>query len=302
MTRAKVVALANQKGGVGKTTTAVNLAAALAQLGKRCLLVDIDPQANATSGLGVDKRSLTQTVYPPLLQLSSAESAVLKTQVPDLDLLPSNAQLTGAEVELVNALARETRLRQALKPLRSRYDFILVDCPPSLGLLTINALAAADSVLIPTQCEYYALEGLAQLMDTLDRVKSALNPALSVEGAVLTLFDPRTLLAAQVKQELSRFFGEKLYATAVPRNIRLAEAPSYGMPIFFYDKNSRGSEAYLALGREFLARQVAFPVSQVVPEEIPADEEESASGGQRAEPAAVAAPELPEAPTAEKAT
>lgn len=281
MKTAKTVALVNQKGGVGKTTTAVNLAAALAHLGQEILLLDCDPQANATSGLGVDKRAVEKTIYPALLNAASAQDAVVTTAVPHLSLIPANSALTGAEVELVGALARETRLRGALKPLRERFDYILIDCPPSLGLITLNALVAANSVLIPAQCEYYALEGLAQLTDTLERVRGSLNPGLAVEGAVLTMYDARISLANQVKAEIATFFKDRFFETAIPRNIRLAEAPGFGKPAIEYDPASRGSLAYLSLAREFLARQTGFPADAVVAADVPDarepdDEEEGA--------------------------
>ena len=276
--KAKIVALVNQKGGVGKTTTAVNLAAGLAQLGQEVLVIDSDPQANATSGLGLDKRTVENTIYAALLNEGAAQDAVVETSTPHLSLIPANSALTGAEVELVASLARETRLRGALKPLRDRFDYILIDCPPSLGLITLNALTAAHSVLIPVQCEYYALEGLAQLTDTLERVRAALNPALEIEGAVLTMYDARISLANQVKAELAKHFASKFFETVIPRNIRLAEAPSFGKPVLAYDSESRGSAAYLSLAREFLARQSGFPAGAVVAEDQPdpLDEEEAA--------------------------
>lgn len=250
----RVIAIANQKGGVGKTTTAVNLSACLADLGKRVLLIDVDPQGNATSGLGLDRRRLKASVYDVLLDELPLQEAVVNTRVRGLQVVPATIDLAGAEIELVPRIARESRLKQALDPVRDQYDFVLMDCPPSLGLLTINALTAADSILIPIQCEYYALEGLTQLMDTFRLVREALNPNLEVEGVVLTMFDGRTNLSIQVVEEVKRYFKGQVYRSIITRNVRLSEAPSHGLPITLYDPRSKGAEAYMELAREVIER------------------------------------------------
>ncbi len=255
MTRA--IAIANQKGGVGKTTTSVNLAAGLVQAGKRVLLVDLDPQGNATMGSGVDKRVAQRTVYHVLLGLGEVATIRTRSKSGGYDLLPANRELAGAEVELVNLPNRETRLRAALERVNPDYDYILIDCPPSLSLLTINGLVAAQEVLIPMQCEYYALEGLSDLVGTIKRVRAHLNPTLEIAGLLRTMFDPRNTLAQQVSQQLETHFGEKVYRALVPRNVRLAEAPSYGAPAVVWDAASRGAQAYLALADELLARERA---------------------------------------------
>ena len=251
---ARTLAVANQKGGVGKTTTTVNLAASLAALGKRVLLVDLDPQGNATMGSGVDKRALTRTVYHVLLGLVPLSEVVATSSSGGYRIVPANRELAGAEVELVELDARETRLREALAPLAAEFDYILLDCPPALNLLTVNALTAADSVMIPMQCEYYALEGLSDLVQTIKRVRAHLNPAIEIEGLLRTMFDPRNVLAQQVSQQLQGHFGSKVYSTVIPRNIRLAEAPSYGKPVLSYDRASKGAQAYSALAEEVVAR------------------------------------------------
>lgn len=250
----RVIAIANQKGGVGKTTTAVNLSACLAELGKRVLLIDIDPQGNATSGIGVDRKRLKTSVYDVLLDEVPLLDAVVETRVRGLRLLPATIDLAGAEIELVPRISRETRLKLALEPVRDQFDFVLMDCPPSLGLLTINALTAADSILIPIQCEYYALEGLTQLMDTFRLVREALNPSLEVEGVVLTMFDGRTNLSIQVVEDVKRYFKGQVYRSIITRNVRLSEAPSHGLPITMYDARSKGAEAYMELAREVIER------------------------------------------------
>ena len=251
---ARIVAVANQKGGVGKTTTSVNVAASLAQAGKRVLLVDLDPQANATMGSGIDKRKLTRTVYHVLLGLGDIATIRVASESGGYDLVPSNRDLAGAEVELVGLPNREGRLRSALERLAAEYEFILIDCPPSLSLLTLNAFAAADEVLIPMQCEYYALEGLSDLVGTIKRVRANINPRLQIAGLLRTMYDPRNTLSHQVSQQLEEHFGEKVYRTLVPRNVRLAEAPSFGAPAVVWDRSSKGAQAYLALADEILAR------------------------------------------------
>ena len=251
---AKIIAIANQKGGVGKTTTSVSLSAALAALGKRVLLIDSDPQGNATSGFGIDKGALEKTIYQVLIENIPVAEALQKTEY-GLDLLPAKIELAGAEVELVGAIARETRLKKALAAVRDSYDYILIDCPPSLGLLTLNSLTAADTILMPLQCEFYALEGLSQLMQTVELVQNNLNPALGIEGVLLTMFDSRTKLSEQVVNEVRGHFGDVVYQTMIPRTVRLSEAPSYGQPIFAYDPPSKGAEAYMELAKEVIAHE-----------------------------------------------
>jgi chromosome partitioning protein len=248
----RIIALVNQKGGVGKSTTAVNLGAALAVAGKRVLVIDTDPQGNATTGLGIKKASLTRDIYHVLLHEVPLEQVVSPTDVPNLSIAPATINLAGADVELVAALSRETRLRQALAPVASGYDFVLIDSPPSLGLLTINALTAADDCIIPVQAEFYALEGLAQLTSVIWRVRDALNPTLYVSGVLVTMFDGRTRLATEVIRELEKFFPEQIFKTQIPRNVRISEAPSYGKPVILFDLRSRGAQAYLAVAREML--------------------------------------------------
>jgi chromosome partitioning protein len=250
-----VIAIANQKGGVGKTTTAINLGAALAVAEKRTLVLDIDPQGNATSGLGVSSRVAKPTIYDVLIGNSPISAAVIKgVHFPHLDIIPSTRDLVGAEIELVSAMGRESILRTALSTIRETYDFILVDCPPSLGLLTLNTLTAADSVLIPIQCEFYALEGLSQLLNTVRLVQRSLNRGLEIEGVLLTMFDRRLHLSRQVAAEAREYFGPKVYRAAIPRNVRLAEAPSFGKPIVLYDVLSSGAKAYLAVANELISR------------------------------------------------
>lgn len=247
-----VIAILNQKGGVGKTTTAVNLGSYLARMGKRVLLVDLDPQGNATSGLGIDKNSLGETMYDVLFNHDAGPSVMIDTEFNNLQLLPANQNLAGAEVQLVGVLQRELQLKQVID--RFDHDFILIDCPPSLGLLTINALSAADQVLIPVQAEYFALEGLSQLLNVVERVQTAINPSLAILGVVLTMYDPRNSLSEQVKSELSKHFGNSLFSTLIPRNVRLAEAPSFGRPISEHDKWSKGARAYKSLAKEVIKR------------------------------------------------
>ena len=253
----RTVAVVNQKGGVGKSTTAVNLGACLALLGKRILLVDIDPQGNATTGLGIDKRGIENDSYALLLGEIGARSAIIPTDVENLSIIPATANLAGAEVELVSALARETRLRQALADVVDQYDYVFVDCPPSLGLLTINALVAADQMIIPIQAEFYALEGLSQLTTIMQRVKEALNPRLEILGVLVTMYDGRTRLAVEVVDEVLRYFPDQVFKTQIPRNIRLSEAPSFGKPVVLFDVRSRGAQAYLDLAREVAALESA---------------------------------------------
>ena len=251
---AKVIAIANQKGGVGKTTTSVNIAASLAATRRSVLLVDMDPQGNATMGSGINKNAIEFTCYEVLMGEKDLAEVMIRAEVCDYDLLPSNSDLTGAEVGLLEEIAREVRLRKALDPVREKYDFIFIDCPPALNMLTINAMVAADAIIIPMQCEYYALEGLTALLQTIEKIRKFLNPKLKVEGLLRTMFDPRNNLANQVSAQLLEHFGDKVYRTIIPRNVRLAEAPSHGLPALKYDGSSRGALAYLALAGEMLNR------------------------------------------------
>jgi chromosome partitioning protein len=248
----RVIAIANQKGGVGKTTTTVNLSACLATLGKKVLLIDIDPQGNASSGVGVKKGELESCIYDVLIDNEDIKAVIQQSKVENLHVLPATISLAGAEIELVSTISRELRLKNALEGVRERYDYIIIDCPPSLGLLTINALTAADSIIIPVQCEYYALEGLSQLLSTIRLVQKHLNKNLMIDGVLLTMLDARTNLGIQVIEEVKKYFQDKVYKTVVPRNVRLSEAPSHGEPIITYDAKSRGAEVYLELAREVI--------------------------------------------------
>lgn len=248
----KILAITNQKGGVGKTTTSVNLAASLVAEGQSVLMVDLDPQGNATTGSGIEKADLTHSIYHVLIQEKILADIVVTSEQGGYDVAPSNRDLAGAEVELVNEIARETRLKQAFATLGDRYDYVLLDCPPALNLVTVNALTAASSVMIPMQCEYYALEGLSDLVNTIKKVRVNLNATLEIEGLLRTMFDNRNMLAKQVSDQLVGHFGKKVYDTIIPRNVRLAEAPSYGVPVLFYDKASKGAQAYIALAKEII--------------------------------------------------
>jgi chromosome partitioning protein len=263
----KVIAVTNQKGGVGKTTTAVNLTASLAATKRRALLIDIDPQGNATMGCGVDKTQLQRSTCEVLLGESDVASAIVPVESAGFSLLPANADLTAAEVRLLTMVAgRETRLRNALKPVLDSFDVVLIDCPPTLNMLTVNALVAADSLLIPMQCEYYALEGLSALLSTVEQIKAAVNPTLEIEGILRTMFDPRNNLANEVSAQLIMHFGDKVFRTIIPRNVRLAEAPSFGKPVLLHDKESRGALAYLALAGEMIRREEEEHQPQAAPD------------------------------------
>jgi len=257
----RIVAVTNQKGGVGKTTTAVNLAASLQACNRRVLLIDLDPQANATTGSGVEKVGLTRTTCEVLLGEVRAMEAILPIEEGGYSLIPANPDLTAAEVRLLQEIGRETKLRQALEPVSDMFDYIFIDCPPSINMLTLNALTAADGVLIPIQCEYYALEGLSSLLETVRQIRNSVNPAIGIEGLLRTMYDPRNRLSEEVSAQLIKHFGDKVYDTVIPRNVRLAEAPSYGVPVMIHDARSRGAQAYNSLAKEVVARET--PVGQV---------------------------------------
>ena len=246
----RIIAIANQKGGVGKTTTSVNLSACLAHVGKKVLLIDTDPQGNATSGVGINKGDVQKCIYDILIDDADFHEVILTTKVENLDIIPATISLAGAEIELVSTISREVRMKHAIQGVKEQYDYIIIDCPPSLGLLTINALTASDSILIPVQCEYYALEGLSQLLSTIRLVQKHLNEHLTIDGVLLTMFDARTNLGIQVIEEVKKYFQDKVYRTIIPRNVRLSEAPSHGEPIIVYDSRSRGAEVYLELAKE----------------------------------------------------
>ncbi len=249
-----IISIANQKGGVGKTTTSINMSACVADTGKKVLLIDIDPQGNSSSGLGIERTEVKKSSYNVLMGHVGAKEAIRRTMMETLDIIPANIDLVGAEVELVSAMARETMLKRALSEVKDEYDYIFMDCPPSLGLITLNALCASDRILVPIQCEFYALEGLTQLMNTVKLVRQNLNPGLEVEGVVMTMFDGRTNLSVQVVEEVRKFFKSKVYQTVIPRNVRLGEAPSYGLPVIRYDSKCLGSDAYRELSAEFIGQ------------------------------------------------
>ncbi len=253
----RVIAVVNQKGGVGKSTTAVNLSACMAELGRKVLLIDVDPQGNATSGVGVDKGKEPPCIYETLINERPINEIIRDTQIDGFSIVPATIELAGAEIELVSMMSRELRLKSALEAVKDSYDYILIDCPPSLGLLTLNALSAADSVLVPIQCEYYALEGLSQLLRTIDLVQKHINKKLEIEGVLLTMYDPRTNLAEQVSSEVRNFFKDIVYKSVIPRNVKLSEAPSFGQPIILYDDKSRGAEAYRNLAKEVVNRNIS---------------------------------------------
>ncbi|MBY5923462.1 ParA family protein [Ferrimonas balearica] len=259
---AKVIAIANQKGGVGKTTTSINLAASMAATRRKVLLIDLDPQGNATMGSGVDKYEVENTAYELLVDDKPADEVIVRDTSGKYDLIAANADVTAAEIKLMEFFAREVRLRNALAPILDKYDYIFIDCPPSLNMLTVNAMGAADSVVIPMQCEYYALEGLTALMDTIGKLAQVVNPRLTIEGILRTMYDPRNRLANDVSDQLKQHFGDKVYRTVIPRNVRLAEAPSFGAPAMYYDKSSAGAKAYLALAGEMLRRAESARVTE----------------------------------------
>jgi chromosome partitioning protein len=259
----KIIALCNQKGGTGKTTTAVNLAAYLSEKGKRILLVDMDPQGNSTSGLGINKNEIQKSIYDVLLNKSKVSDISVQTEFENLFVAPCNINLTGAEIELVGSLSRETRLKRGLEEVRAEYDYIFIDSPPSLGLITLNSLVASDSIIIPIQCEFYALEGVSQLLNTINLIREGLNPTLHIEGVLMTMADFRTNLTSEVINEIKNFFKEKAYKTVIPRNVKLSEAPSFGKPISVYDKNSIGAKKYEQFAREFLGEKIAEETEKV---------------------------------------
>lgn len=285
----RIIAIANQKGGVGKTTTAINLGACLAVAERRTLVIDMDPQGNATSGIGIERANVDASMYDVMVEGTPLEQVLVRgLHIPFLDVAPSTRDLVGAEIELVNRPERELVLRRALEPVRDQYDFILVDCPPSLGLLTLNTLAAADAVLIPIQCEFYALEGLSQLLNTVRLVQRNINPRLQIDGVLLTMYDQRLNLSRQVADEAKEYFGNRVYSTAIPRNVRLAEAPSFGKPIVLYDIQSIGAQSYLALARELVARAARPPEPAADPENGPGWEQADGGAPARSSEPAVA--------------
>ena len=278
----KIICICNQKGGTGKTTTTVNLSAALPELNKKVLIVDVDPQGNSTSGVGVNKNELEISVYEVLLHKCSAQEALVSNIYPNLDIIPCNIDLTGAEIELVGALARETRLKKSLDPIKNNYDYVFIDSPPSLGLLTLNSLVASDGIIVPIQCEFYALEGVSQLMNTLALIRDGLNPELAIEGVLMTMADFRTNLTTEVINEIRAYFKDKVYSTVIPRNIRLSEAPSYGKPINFYDAHSIGAQRYRQLAKEFLGERdplKSLGINELEQEKIMAEQVEGSDAG-----------------------